>query len=352
MSAEPVPFSNATNLVQAGSSSGSGGGGGGAAGSAPISQSPEAPKLKVADLPDVDFDVAGEPQWVDMQVDESEELPPAGLFDGVQTFPGDGLPVDTRPLISPLESMTILRAEYENGTQEFVEQIDWLMNRGWIGLRRTRGDGDCFYRSLAFAYIEQILNATEPALAVISAVSVLESTQPLLEQAGYQSLVFEDFYESFVELINAIITPRADGRLLTITSLLEAFNTPEVSNSVVMYLRMLTSTQIKLNAELYAPVLFDPEMKMHVELENFCNNFVEAFGKEADDIQITALSGILKVNIDVAYVDGRKVPETVHFVTLRNAPDPDAEPITLLYRPGHYDILDRRSQDPIPPLLE
>ncbi|KAH9887088.1 cysteine proteinase [Cubamyces lactineus] len=287
-----------------------------------------------------------------MRVDEPEELPPAGLFDGAQTFPGDGLPVETRPLISSLEPMTTLRAEYENGSQTFVKQIDWLMNQGWIGLRRTRGDGDCFYRSLAFAYIEQILNATEPALAVTSALSVLESTQPLLEQAGFQSLVFEGFYEPFVELINAIINPREDGRLLTITSLLEAFNTPEVSNSVVMYLRMLTSAQIKLDAESYAPFLFNPETTEPMEPESFCNHFVEAFGKEADHVQIAALSSMLKVDINVAYLDGHDAQGTVSFVPFRNAPDPDAEPVNLLYRPGHYDILDRRSEDPIPPLLE
>ncbi|KAJ2973708.1 hypothetical protein NUW54_g12016 [Trametes sanguinea] len=116
--------------------------------------------------------------------------------------------------------MTTLRAEYENGSQSFVKQIDWLMSQGWIGIRRTRGDGqsvaplaysrpllishifttspgDCFYRSFAFAYIERMLNATEPQLAVLKALSVLETTPSMLEQVGFQTLVFEDFYDAF-----------------------------------------------------------------------------------------------------------------------------------------------------------
>ncbi|KAI0772483.1 cysteine proteinase [Trametes elegans] len=248
--------------------------------------------------------------------------------------------------------MTTLRAEYENGSQTFVKQIDWLMEQGWIGIRRTRGDGDCFYRSLAFAYIERILNATEPALAVISAISVLESTQSKLEQVGFQSLVFEDFYDAFVRLIRGVVEPLEDGRLLTANSLLEAFNELEVSNSVVMYLRLLASAEIKSDTESYAPFLFNPETTDPMDPESFCNNFVEAFGKEAgedtssarihpstsfirihpDHVQITALSKMLKVNINVAYLDGHDAQGRVSFVSFENAPDTDTEPVNLLYR--------------------
>jgi hypothetical protein len=60
--------------------------------------------------------------------------------------------------------MTELRNEYENGSIAFVKQIDWLMDKGFKFVRRTRGaclsyffyrssilthdlgDGDCFYR--------------------------------------------------------------------------------------------------------------------------------------------------------------------------------------------------------------
>lgn len=46
-----------------------------------------------------------------------------------------------RPLISSLEPITALRLEYENGTAAFVKQIDWLIDKGYIGIRRARGDG-------------------------------------------------------------------------------------------------------------------------------------------------------------------------------------------------------------------
>lgn len=70
--------------------------------------------------------------------------------------------------------MRVLRAEYENGNQTFVDQIDWLVEKGYKGIRRTRGDGtsigfhydlsisqihdfishigDCFYRCTSQSY--------------------------------------------------------------------------------------------------------------------------------------------------------------------------------------------------------
>jgi ubiquitin thioesterase protein OTUB1 len=43
--------------------------------------------------------------------------------------------------------------------------------------------------ALAFAYVEKIMTAAEPGLAVATSLSHLESTLPLLEQAGFQKIV-------------------------------------------------------------------------------------------------------------------------------------------------------------------
>ena len=86
---------------------------------------------------------------------------------------------------------------------------------------------------------------------------------------------------------------------------------------------------------------------------------------------MNALATALKVNVNVAYLDGHDQEGKVSFVPFQNAPFTFLEPINLLYRwvsplgaifarpadkcvlirPGHYDILDRRDADPIPSLL-
>ncbi|KAJ3557485.1 hypothetical protein NM688_g1448 [Phlebia brevispora] len=339
---------------------------------------PPPPRMKGGDLPDVADDPPFE-SWKEVTEDsdrqaedppdytimgdngELSQLAPAALFELNQAALDDSVP--NRPLVAPLVPMAALREEYENGNEIFVKQIDWLVEQGYIGIRRTRGDGDCFYRSLAYAYVERILNSTDQGLDAVQAVSMLESTQSMLETVGFQPLVFEDFLETFTTLIKRVTDPEPGATLLTHHGLLEAFNNPEISNSIVVYLRLLTSAQIRLDPDAYAPFLFHPELGEPMDTRDFCENFVEAVGKEADHVQMTALTRALRINILVAYLDGRvhsressaassgkgkgRATDTVEveFVPFENGEE-GLEPIRLLYRPGHYDILEQRSEDP------
>jgi len=271
------------------------------------------------------------------------QLSQAQLYDLNQNLLDDAVP--DRPLIGPLTSMSTLRAEYEGGSRSFIDQIDYLILQGYVSIRRARGDGDCFYRSLAFGFIEHLLNSPQPDVEVVVGTSLLESTVPMLEKAGFQSLVFEDFYEVLLSLVQQIIIPEPGGTTLTSKTLLEAFQSPEVSNSVVVYLRLVTSAQIRNDPDEYAPFLFHPEIGEPMGTREFCEHFVEAVGKEADHVQMTALTRALKMSVNIAYLDGRSPTGKVDFVEFR---DPDSQPengspITLLYRPGHYDILDKRA---------
>jgi len=306
---------------------------------------PESPVLKTTSLPDVAaYPTAHNASVINEETDIST-LTNVQLYELNQSFLEDTTP--QRPLIDALASISTLRAEYEGGSRAFVYQIDWLKSKGFIGIRRTRGDGDCFYRSLAFAYIEMILRSSDKDMAVASTISILESTTPLLEDAGFQKLVYEDFYDVFTSLINQVVTPEVGGTELTVETLTEAFQSPEVSNSIVVYLRLLTSAQIRSDPESYEPFLFHPELGEPMDIRTFCENFVEAVGKEADHVQVTALSRALKIDVSVAYLDGRSPDGKVDFVEFHDTESRSdhVQPLTLLYRPGHYDILDKRDTD-------
>ncbi|KAI3612679.1 otubain-like cysteine protease [Moniliophthora roreri] len=243
-----------------------------------------------------------------------------------------------RPLIADLANISDLRAEYERGSPSFVQQIDYLEKRGYHSIRRTRGDGDCFYRSVAFAFVENLLHSPDRGKAVETALAILSATPKMLENVGFEKLVFEDFYEVLETLAGNIVTPGPAGTTLDDTTLLAVFQNNTTSNSIVMYLRMLTSAQLRLDPDSYAPFLFHPELGEPMEVREFCEHFVEATGKEADHVQMTALSRALQINIDIAYLDGRGVNGAVEFVKFQDAKT-KLKPICLLYRPGHYDIL-------------
>ncbi|OCB85850.1 cysteine proteinase [Sanghuangporus baumii] len=275
-----------------------------------------------------------------------------------------------RPLITEVFPLEVLREEYKNGSGTFVQQIDYLKSLGFTGIRRTRGDGDCFYRSLAFAWIERLIHSPKQTLDVAKAHSLLDSTLLILKAAGFQEMVFEDFYDVLISLVRQIVVPEPNGSTLTTEILLEAFQDAEgkwddayapplmqtglipfliviVSNCIVVFLRLLTSAVIRTDPDSYAPFLFHPETSIQVPPQEFCERFVEACGKEADHVQITALTKILKLNIEVAYLDGHGADGSVNFVQFHNVPPEDFDnPPVLLYRPGHYDILerDRRSE--------
>ncbi|KAH7333594.1 peptidase C65 Otubain-domain-containing protein [Rhizoctonia solani] len=261
-------------------------------------------------------------------------------------------------------------SDYEGPNANVLRKIDWLQKHGgWQAVRRTRGDGDCFYRSLAFAYVEKIMTAPEPGLAVATSLSHLESTLPLLERAGFQRIVFEDFYEAFAELIQQVVP--APGKLpLTNESLLEQFQDPEISNSIVVFLRLLTSAYIRLSPEDdFTPFLIHPDTGEIIDVRTFVETFVEATGREADHPQIMALSRALRVRIKVAYLDnsnGNPLEDgtlPIDFVefSLEGSEEDGMKPVALLYRydymarffgnneltsstrrPGHYDTLEEK----------
>lgn len=60
----------------------------------------------------------------------------------------------SRALVGEQIPLADLRPEYD-GAPIFQRRIDWLVEHGWNAVRRSRGDGDCFYRcafSFQFAF--------------------------------------------------------------------------------------------------------------------------------------------------------------------------------------------------------
>lgn len=82
-------------------------------------------------------------------------------------------------------------------------------------------------------------------------------------------------------------------------------------------------------------------------MDDFCRGEVEPCGKEADHAQISALSEALQVPLRIAYLDRSEVGEGegINWVQFGPSSDEEDRPLTLLYRPGHYDVV---SKDVLP----
>ncbi|PPQ73204.1 hypothetical protein CVT24_010023 [Panaeolus cyanescens] len=289
---------------------------------------------------------------------ELEGYTSAQLYDLNQALLNDSVP--TRPLIDIITPMTTLRTEYESGTNNnFIGQIDWLIENGYRFVRRTRGDGDCFYRSLAFAYISSLIHSPDIELSVARALSTLAQTPELLDSAGIEKMVYEDFYDEVVGVVERVVRGEGGGKGMDDEELLKAFQDPEsesptacllfiiygrvddtlvASNAIVIYLRFVTSAHIRMNPDQYEGFVVHPDTREPMDVDSYCANFVQAMGKEADNVEIQALTSILHLNVDVLYLNGG-ARDRVDVIEFRGDVDAGAEPVRLLYRPGHYDVL-------------
>ncbi|CAD6907640.1 unnamed protein product [Tilletia controversa] len=279
----------------------------------------------------------------------------------------------SRPFVSPLEPISSLTDEFKNGSQSFVRKARWLGQR-YKHLHRTRGDGDCFYRSLAFQLVFSLMKANDAQLCQ-RMYAHLNNALDILEQVMYDRSVTEDFWAPLRDLLSRIpgCTPTVQGPPLDTDSLLTAFNDAETTNCIVVFLRLCLSAWLKLNTEKFGVFLFALDSASGTgeppTMDEFCSQEVEPIGKEADHLQIAALCDFLQVSLDVAYfsrsdpafalpdepgsggTDGSEQMQAVDIVEFRIEKDaserlPGAESPrgflhvgTLLYRPGHYDIL-------------
>ncbi|KAJ1961519.1 hypothetical protein IWQ62_003837 [Dispira parvispora] len=240
-----------------------------------------------------------------------------------------------RPLVGEREALVELALEYQPDSP-FRTQLEYLQTTTFGSVRRTRGDGNCFFRAFAFAWYEAVYT---DAKRVRQALTALERCTTWLRDSGFDTLVYEDFLETCVNCLNTLYENSQELSPEDAQSLLEnTFRNPEESNAIVVFLRFITSAYLQQHADDYVPF-----MEHDMDLKTFCVGFVEAMGVESDQIHIMALTRALQVDLRVAYVDGSAAqPQPV----IHQFPSPDehlsdeeSTAISLLYRPGHYDIL-------------
>ena len=94
---------------------------------------------------------------------------------------------------------------------------------------------------------------------------------------------------------------------------------------------------MKSNPDQYLPFVMGEN---YHDVTAFCSREVEPMGKECGMIQVSALAECMGVRVVIEYCDGRMAQEEklVHHV-FGDGDSGERLSITLLYRPGHYDIL-------------
>uniref|UniRef100_A0A0D3H2N1 Ubiquitin thioesterase n=1 Tax=Oryza barthii TaxID=65489 RepID=A0A0D3H2N1_9ORYZ len=242
------------------------------------------------------------------------------------------------PYVGDKEPLSTLAAEFQSGSPILQEKIK-LLGEQYDALRRTRGDGNCFYRSFMFSYLEHILETQDKA-EVERILKKIEQCKKTLADLGYIEFTFEDFFSIFIDQLESVL--RGHESSIGAEELLERTRDQMVSD----YGLFVTSGEIQRRAEFFEPFISGLTNSTVVQ---FCKASVEPMGEESDHVHIIALSDALGVPIRVMYLDrsscdaGNISVNHHDFSPEANSSDGAAAAekpyITLLYRPGHYDIL-------------
>lgn len=205
----------------------------------------------------------------------------------------------------------------QNNRQLFLQRYEKGKKRG-----SARHYIDDQTIAFSFAWFESL---TRDQNAYQVALGKLKNTPDMLERAGFQKLAFEDFYDITLEQFEQLPARASDPDMLLVS-----FQSEEISNSIVMYLRFIASAYLRIHSAEYEPFLID-EM---ISIDEFCAMHVEAFGRESDHLHIIALSKALDIPVEIVYLDGSMGAEAAVHGFWPDEENKQAKPLRLIYRPG------------------
>ncbi|ACI65070.1 predicted protein, partial [Thalassiosira pseudonana CCMP1335] len=253
----------------------------------------------------------------------------------------------TQPLTSQLLPIDALVAQYSSSSGGddstttkndggFLQSAN-LLSQQYTHLRRIRGDGNCYYRAFLYSLSED--NSKDDG--EFERIKQLVSDSLLwVCKFGYDEITVDMFYEELVDLLE-FIESHASSQL---HSKLNEENA--TSDYCTWFMRVMTAAQMKSNPDRYLPFLFADDNAMSgslgvggmIDIPTFCTREVEPMNKECGMVQVAALAECFGVRVAIEYMDGRRVATHVFGESEEEGSD-EASTLTLLYRPGHYDIL-------------
>jgi len=227
---------------------------------------------------------------------------------------------ENNKLVTSLEDFSHLIESFSNDPLYSAKLA--LIANTYSNVRRTRPDGNCFFRSWGFRLFEYLLN-DEKRLEEFK-LTVKPSKDEMIE-LGMPAFTVEDFYDNFMDNLDRL---SGDDKM-SVKELEDLFNDEGTSNYLVVFLRLLVSKQLQQQSEFYQNFIED-----NIPLKDFCGTEVEPMFKESDHIHIIGLTAATGVGVRVIYLDrgGEKVQE-------HDFPEGMQPMLHLIYRPGHYDIL-------------
>ena len=124
-------------------------------------------------------------------------------------------------LIGDVEDVSVLENQFANDPV-FLKNATQLQ-KNHKALRRTRPDGNCMYRAVAYGQFERMLHDPEEAKRFKKCVE--EAKEEMIKQ-GFPVFTMEDFYDNFVDQIDSVTSvsdEEKSTKYCTLRNLLSSF---------------------------------------------------------------------------------------------------------------------------------
>ncbi|XP_005801166.1 ubiquitin thioesterase OTUB2 [Xiphophorus maculatus] len=195
--------------------------------------------------------------------------------------------------------------------------------RQFSAVRKVYGDGNCFYRAVFFAHLELILH--NPRALQRFKDQIIQSGKVLIS-AGFEKASFDHLQSTVLHVVDQCTAAEREDVLLRL------FNEQIISDSVVQFLRLLTSAHLQTHEDFFCNFVEAPDLKV------YCRQEVEVMAMECDHVDILALSQALDLGIHIVSMEGNG-QQLVHHI-IPEGVDPS---VHLLYQTSHYNILYQRT---------
>mmetsp|Transcript_13656 Transcript_13656/g.25695 ORF Transcript_13656/g.25695 Transcript_13656/m.25695 type:complete len:292 (+) Transcript_13656:59-934(+) len=263
-----------------------------------------------------------------------------------------------QPLTSELLPLSQLSSLFEAGTN-FQKGCEYL-SKHYSFYRAIRGDGNCYYRAFLYALCEKLY--TEIGSERKRIQEYIVSSIDKVEKYGYDRFTIEPFHEEMVELFEKISSSSlsssssSSGTQHDFSQIHQLLNEENAtSDYCVWYLRVITSCYLKSDAARFIHFLDvsdDDAMSSCLDINTFCAREIDPMGRDITMVGVIALAEAFGVKVDIEYLDGRELVKggttlAKHSFGIVDEDVGDGDgstttttiAISMLYRPGHYDIL-------------
>lgn len=235
----------------------------------------------------------------------------------------------------------------------FTDKVRQLRELGYVGWRRVRGDGNCFYRAVAFGFLEQLVAASPShrqhwAANFHGKLQKINAFEARADYAAHAELV-----SRFARLARGgsweECNSAAGGPVDTLGALWQSFRDPKktMDLALVRALRILAALYLRKHAfdeEAGGGITFDVvcSAQGYKGVYDYCEKVILPLGVEAEGIALTAVARSLQIGLRIAFLDRQASALTFSDDGLEAvAPGMQSSrpQIHVQLRPGHYDLL-------------